>query len=144
LALALALALAGRAAPAPLRYSILVASTQPVYVLPEGQASWSATVELFIDATPIARLAPGAPLATHSLGLDEGTHQYRFSIALRQIAPQPAGAAAAALEMEEDCVGQFEVHGTGFLQPHLEFLALRAAPGKPGDTVACGVTPPGR
>lgn len=141
-AVLLALMLPALAGAAPVRYSVLVASTQPAFVLPQDAAGWSGHADLFIDATPVARLTPGAALPVHALGLDEGPHQFRFSIALHAPAPGQAGSAAESAEIEEDCLGQFEVSGSTVLQPHLEIRAQRPAPGKPGDSVACAITAP--
>jgi len=137
-----ALATPAPAAAAPLRFPTLIASTQPVFVVPESNARWDASAEFFIDAHSIARLAPGVALPMHTLGLDEGTHQFRFSITLRPLASAAAADPGGAAEIEEDCVGQFEVRGTGVLQPHVEIHAWRPAPGKAGDTVTCGVSGP--
>jgi len=108
--------------------------------------AWSGEIEFYVDGTLVAVRRLDQPFGKYRLQLHDGLHLFRFGIAMRpgddrdDRDNQASGGSAHAV-IEDDCVGQFEVHGPVALQPRLEFVLHHPAPGKIADALACSLLP---
>jgi hypothetical protein len=112
---------------------------------PGASRPWGGEIEFYIDGVRVSVNSLDQPLGSRILQLEEGLHLFRFAVALHAGAPLALAQVrepSVAVE-EDDCVGQFEVHGPLVLRPRLRFVLQRAATGKIADSLACFLTPIG-